>query len=118
MIVEDGLRLTQHDQAYDYYYSVHEVLEIRKKPQIGGEMETVYLDFGGDLASARAFATMYGIPRKQIVLARDVRKLEGRRCRIKPVNLDYPWSLLNWNHEIHLRARQEVYNSEARYGSA
>jgi hypothetical protein len=95
-----------------------EHLEVRKLEQKGGELDTVYLDFGGDLSSARDFAQMYGVPRKDVILARDWRQLEGRRCRVKPVNQDYFWSLLNWNHVIHISARQVVYTHEAMYGTA
>jgi hypothetical protein len=117
-VIGDAINLIPHDQMLEYYNGVHEVLDIRKKAQIGGEMDVVYLDFGGSLKSAREFSDMYSVPRKQIVLARDFRLLEGRRARIKPVNLDYDWSLLNWNHELHARARGEVYGAEARFGSA
>jgi hypothetical protein len=102
---------------YEFLMQAYEQLEIRKELQVGEELDTLYIDFGGDLSSAREFAQMYSIPRKQIILARDWRQLEGRRVRVKPVNLDYFWSLLNWNHDIHRQARSVVYRHEAQYGS-
>lgn len=115
-IIEDHMDRRLGDD-YEFFTQAQEQLEIRKLPQTGGELDTIYIDFGGDLSSARDFAQMYGVPRNMIVLARDVRQLEGRRARLKPVNLDYFWSLLNWNHEIHRRARQAIYEFESRYGS-
>jgi hypothetical protein len=102
---------------YDYYQTVSEALEVRKKPQVGGEMDTVYIDFSGDLAGALTFSKMYGVNRKSIVLARDWRKVEDLRARLKPVNLDYDWSLLNWLHPIHVDARNLIYRNEEKYGS-
>lgn len=117
LIIADHFRQNLGDD-YEFLLQAKEELEIRKVPQTGGELETLYIDFGGDLASARDFAQMYGIPRENIILARDVRKLEGRRARLKPVNQDYFWSLLNWNHKIHQTARDAVYHFESLYGSA
>ena len=103
---------------YEFLLKAQETLEIRKAPKTIEGLDTVYMDFGGSLDTARAFSDMYGVPRKQIVLARDWRKLEGRRAYVKPVNQDYFWSLLNWNHKNHTDARTKVYQMEARNGSA
>jgi hypothetical protein len=107
---------------YEFYTQAMEQLEIRKVKQKGGEMETLYVDFGGNLRSVKEFSLMYGVPREQIALvrdlARDPRYEHGRRVRLKPTNQDYPWSLLNWNHDLHIRARVMIYNSENLYGSA
>ncbi len=103
---------------YEFFLQAKDTLEIRKLPQVGGELETIYVDFGGDLSTSREFSQTFSVPRKQIVLARDWRQLEGRRVRLKPVNQDYPWSLLNWNHSIHEKARDAVNYHEAYYGSA
>lgn len=116
-VIGDAINLIQHDEMYEYYHGVHEVLEIRKKAQIGKDVGNVYVDFSGSLRDTKAFSDMYGIPRKSIVIASDWQKLEGFKARLHPVNLDYDWSLLNWNHEIHRGARQMIYDAEARYGS-
>lgn len=116
-VIADHVRQNLGDD-YDYYQQATEVLEIRKQPQIGGELPTVYVDFGGSGDSVRAFAGMYSVPLNQIVLCRDINKLQGRMARLKPINMDYFWSLLNWNHKIHQEARIEIYRAEQRYGSA
>lgn len=116
-VIGDAIDIIEHDKMYEYYQGVQEVLEIRKKSKSGGELDTVYVDFSGTLDGALGFSKMYGVNRKSIVLARDWRKLEGIRARLKPVNLDYDWSLLNWNHPIHVDARNLVYRHEALYGS-
>jgi hypothetical protein len=116
-VIGGAINLIPNDKMYDYYYGVHEVLEIRKEPQVQTDMGVIYVDFSGDLSGAREFAKMYGVARKEVVLARDWRDLRGRPVKLKPVNLDYPWSLLNWNHDIHVKARELVYLHEALYGS-
>jgi hypothetical protein len=116
-VIADHVRRNLGDD-YDFYQQATDALEVRKLPQIGGELDTVYVDFGNSGESVRAFAGMYGVSKDQIVIARNVNKLEGRMARLKPINMDYHWSLLNWNHELHQRARVAIYQAEQRYGSA
>lgn len=116
-VVADHVRQNLGDD-YSFYQQATDVLEVRKVPQIGGELDTVYVDFGNSGNSVRAFAEMYGISKDQIVIARNFEKLRGLRARLKPINMDYYWSLLNWNHMIHQQARIAIYESEQRYGSA
>jgi hypothetical protein len=115
-VIADHVRQNLGDD-YDFYTQATEHLEIRKLPQIGGELDTVYVDFGNSGNSVRAFAEMYGVPKDQIVIARNFEKLRGLRARLKPINMDYYWSLLNWNHMIHQQARIAIYRAETQYGS-
>jgi hypothetical protein len=117
-VIADHVRHNTAESGYKFFMKAKEVLEVRKTPQYGGELDTIYVDFGGTLTTAKEFSNVYDVPRKQIVLARNISRIKGRRARLKPVNQDYFWSLLNWNHEIHQTAREVIYNHEAMYGSA
>jgi hypothetical protein len=57
------------------------------------------------------------ISANDVVLARDWKRLEGRRARPKPVYGNKEWYRLNRDHDIVTNARRQIYNLESLYGT-
>lgn len=96
---------------------MHDKFEIIKRPVVLRDAHTVYLYFGG-VRDTESWAKENGKDLKDVVSVHSWRKLEGARVLIKPVGLNGEWSLLNWTHAIHQRARALVQEHEEKYGSA
>lgn len=97
---------------------VNEHARIRQIPKKGLEPIGIVYVFFGYKQDATRYRVENNIDKKEMVVANDWRFLEGRRARPVVIDLDSEWSFRNWNHENHVRARQQVNILESYYGSA
>lgn len=113
-----GLLMTKQDASFDTIWTfLSEHFQIIRLPQKGGEMPVVYVFYGYKQDAVR-YRIENNIDPKDMVLAREWRKLEGLRARPVIIDQGSKWSDLNWNHEFSIRTRQLVHELEVKYGSA
>ncbi|ASR83368.1 hypothetical protein SEA_CATERPILLAR_78 [Arthrobacter phage Caterpillar] len=103
-------------EAWDHIWAwSKEHFKIIQRPVLIPEMPTKYVFFGYKQDATR-YRLEHDIDPKDMILARDWKKLEGLRARIVRVNMDGEWSRLNWYHEHHYNARGVCNHIESMCG--
>lgn len=111
--IENILSATMSDEDAEKLVAEH--FELAQIPARFPEVPIVYVFFGYK-QDAVHWRLENDVAMKDVVLARDWRKLEGRRGRPKPIYGNREWFRNNRNHEIVKEARQQIYNLEVIYG--